>query len=182
MSDDYSHQLKLVTAPASEPVTLSQAKAFLRVEHSAEDAVITTAIVTARQHAEQYLRASLLPQTWDYSLANPSTTTLALPRGPATSITSISLTNESGTTTVMNPANYRLSVSGRSVLFTNAPSIEKLTIRFVASLYAAAADVPAPIVQGILHHVAALVEQRDGAVGMPMQSVTCFSPYRLVTL
>jgi hypothetical protein len=37
-------------------------------------------------------------------------------------------------------------------------------------------------VQGILHHIAVMVEQRDGAAAMPMQAMAYYQPYRRVRL
>lgn len=182
MSDDTSSALRLVSPPAGEPLTLAQAKAFLRVEHAADDDAITRAITTARQFAEQYIRAALLPQSWDYIVANDGACELPLPLGPAQSITSVTLTDALGAPTTVNAANYRLSVDGFTVLFTNVATAEKLTVRYSASSYAAAADIPAPMVQGMLHHIAVMMETRDGFAALPMQSVHCYAPYRRVTL
>jgi len=182
MSPDVSYALRLVTPPAAEPLTLSQAKAFLRIEHSADDAAITTAIAAARQSAEQYLRIALLPQVWDYVRANPCEAVLRLPFGPAQSITSVTLTNELGESGTMDDALYRLSADGCSVLFGNVPLTEKLAVRFSASSYATAADIPAMLVQGMLHHIAVMVEQRDGAAALPVQSMQCYAPFRKVAL
>ncbi len=182
MSDDTTSALRLVTPPASEPLTLSQAKAFLRVEHTADDDAITRAITTARQFAEQYLRAALLPQSWDYIVANPRECTLHLPLGPAQTITSVTLTDAAGGTSTMDNANYRLSVDGFAVIFANVPTVEKVTVRYSASSYATAGDVPAVILQGMLHHIAVMMESRDGVVALPMQSVNCYAPYRRVSL
>lgn len=182
MSDDVSSALRLVTAPTAEPITLAQAKLFLRVEHTADDEAITRAISAARQQAETYLRIALLPQTWDYVVANAYMETICLPYGPAQSITSVTQTNEAGSTTTVNAANYRLSVDGFAVLFFNVSSAEIATIRYVAGSYNAVANVPAMIVQGMLHHIAVMMETRDGAVPLPMQSVQCYQPYRRVML
>ena len=182
MSDDKSFALRLVTAPAIEPLTLAQAKTFLRIEHTADDDAVTRAITAARQAAEHYLKQALLPQTWDFTQANPPATKSRLPFGPAQSITSITLTTEAGVTSTMNAANYRLSVGGSSVLFNPAISIETMTIRYVAGMGTVAADVPALIVQGMLHHIAIILENRDGAVPLPMQSITCYLPYRRISL
>lgn len=124
MSDDTSSALRLVTPPAAEPVTLAQAKAFLRIEHSGDDTAIAAAITTARQFAENYLRMALLAQTWDYIVANPCDVHLDLPKGPASGITSITLTNEAGGSSTMSAANYRLSVDGCTVIFGSVPQIE----------------------------------------------------------
>lgn len=182
MSDDKSSALSLVTAPASEPVTLASAKLFLRIEHTADDEAVTRAITASRQAAEQYMRRPLLPQTWDYVVANPSPERLYLPFGPAQSITSVTLTTEAGSTSTMNAANYRLAVNGQSVLFNPAVSIEKLTVRYIAGTAVTVADVPAAIIQGILHHIAVMMENRDGAAPLPVQSINCYQPYRVVKL
>jgi uncharacterized phiE125 gp8 family phage protein len=182
MSNDRSSAVRLLTAPTSEPVTLTQAKAFLRIEHSADDVAITSAIASARYAAETYLRAALLPQTWEYTLANPLESEVSLPFGPATTISSITLTNEAGTTTTMAAANYRLSVDGFRVLFVNAPLIEKLKITYAASSFASVSVVPAPISQGTLHHVAVITESRDGSAPIPVQSLNLYQPFRRVML
>lgn len=55
----------LVTAPAVEPITLTQAKLHLRVTHDSEDDLITGLIVAARAQAEHLLGRRLITQTWD---------------------------------------------------------------------------------------------------------------------
>ena len=182
MSDDQSSALQLVTGPASEPISLAQAKEFLRIDHAADDDAITTAIVAVRQFAEHYLRKAFLAQTWDYTIANPDSCQLMLPFGPARSITSITLTTEAGATSTMNSANYRLTVDGASILFVSPPQIEQLTVRYSAYSYANAAASTAPIIQGMLHHIAAMMEARDGIAVLPVQAVTCYDPYRKVRL
>lgn len=54
----------LVTAPAAEPLSLADAKAFLRVEHGDDDAIIASLIVAARNHIEALTRCVLITQTW----------------------------------------------------------------------------------------------------------------------
>jgi uncharacterized phiE125 gp8 family phage protein len=182
MSDDFSSALRLITPVATEPLTLAQAKLFLRIEHTGDDATIASAINSARQFAEYYLRTMLLPQTWEYTVANPCNARMKIPAGPIASITSITLTNEAGTSSAMSAGNYRLSADGFSILFVNPPQIEKLIIRFVAGAFTTPSDIPAPIIQGMLHHIAAMMEQRDGVVGLPMQAVNCYAAFRRVTL
>ncbi len=182
MTDDRSSALRLMTPPASEPISLASAKLFLRIEHAAEDETITRAITAARQAAEQYLRQPLLPQTWEYTVANPCPERVDLPFAPAQSITSITLTNEAGVSSTANVANYRLSVDGRQVLLNPAVSIERMTIRYVAGTATTASEVPAMLLQGMLHHIAVMMEQRDGTAPLPAQALACYQPYRRVTL
>ena len=179
---DRSRALTLVTAPAGEPLTLAQAKTFLRIEHTGDDEPITRGIAAARQAAEQYLHQAILPQVWDYKLGTPHASFVSLPYGPAQSIASVTATSLTAGSTTVNAANYRLSVDGWKVVFTSLPYTDILTIRYSASLAATVADVPALIAQGMLHHLAAMMETRSGLVPMPPQAVQCYQPYRRIHL
>jgi len=182
MSDDRSSSLRLVTAPSSEPLTLTQVKTFLRIEHTADDEPLTRAIVAARQVAEQALKYALLPQTWDYTIANPPAAKIMLPVGPAQSVTSITLVTEAGATSTMNGANYRLSADGFTILFSADISTEKMVIRYIAGTATTVSDIAQPIIQGMLHHISVMMETRDGSVPLPMQAIACYEPYRGISL
>ena len=54
----------LLTAPAIEPLSLDEAKAFLRVEHSADDEVIAALVAGSRVHVESQTRRALITQGW----------------------------------------------------------------------------------------------------------------------
>ena len=55
---------ELITAPASEQVTLSEAKTHLRIEHSDDDTFITSLIGIARDEAESVCNRRFGSQTW----------------------------------------------------------------------------------------------------------------------
>lgn len=62
------HQaIKLITDATVEPITLAQAKAYLRIDTSdtADDTLVSSLITAARRHAETYAKLSLITQTWD---------------------------------------------------------------------------------------------------------------------
>ena len=48
--------IKLIMPPAVEPVTLDEAKTWLKLETADEDATLTRLIASARQMVEQYTR------------------------------------------------------------------------------------------------------------------------------
>ena len=56
--------LKLKTPPASEPVSLSETKAYLRISDTDDDAFITSLITAVRQRFEEWGARSLITQTW----------------------------------------------------------------------------------------------------------------------
>lgn len=54
----------LLVGPTVEPWTVAEAKAFLRVEHDDDDAVIASLIAAARGQVEALTHRALLTQTW----------------------------------------------------------------------------------------------------------------------
>jgi len=61
-------QLSLVTPPATEPLSLVDAKKSLRVDYSYDDDLITSLIVAARQAVESYTHRALVTQEWLYEM------------------------------------------------------------------------------------------------------------------
>jgi uncharacterized phiE125 gp8 family phage protein len=57
-------RLSIVTAPTIEPVTLADAKLFLKVDETADNDLITSLIKAARQACEAYTSRALTAQTW----------------------------------------------------------------------------------------------------------------------
>lgn len=97
----------LLTAPASEPVTLAEAKAHARIEHDFEDALITAYVTAARKRVEADTMRAIVTQTWTATLdrwplrlasqesevwpftTNPTQRRIVLARKPIASITSL---------------------------------------------------------------------------------------------
>lgn len=112
--------LNLVTAPATEPVTLTEAKAHCRVSGTDEDTLITSYLLAARRHLEAETRRAFVTQTWDwtidyrwpciwdrhYQFHRPQIT---VPLAPLQSVTSISYVDEAGDTQVLATDQYRVT-------------------------------------------------------------------------
>lgn len=179
---DATTQLVQLTPPEDEPVSLAEAKQFLRIEHTADDAVITRAIAAAREAAEQYLRLVFLPQEWKFTTGTPNHSVLRLPVGPAQGITSVAAIDDEGEETALDEDAYRLTLDGFGVIFETLPTMERLAVTFEAALATDVAGVPALIKQGLLHHVAAMLAQREGFVPMPISAISCYQPYRRIAL
>ncbi len=54
----------LLSAPAVEPVTLDEARAFLRVEHNDDDEVIAALAAGSRIHVEAQRKRALITRSW----------------------------------------------------------------------------------------------------------------------
>jgi uncharacterized phiE125 gp8 family phage protein len=122
--------LKLITPPAVEPITLAQAKLFLRVDIADDDTLITGFITAARQYAERCTGRVFFNQTWQLSLDhfpyfNGSSTlpsrmredwlvysalydqiTIRLPKPSCVAVNSITYVDQSNTVQTLSPAAY----------------------------------------------------------------------------
>ena len=54
----------LLSGPAVEPVTLAEAKHFIRLEHDDDDDIIVALIAGSRIHVETQTRRALITQSW----------------------------------------------------------------------------------------------------------------------
>jgi uncharacterized phiE125 gp8 family phage protein len=80
----------LLTAPAVEPISLAEAKAFLRVEHDDDDDVIAALIAGARIYVEAQTRRALITQSWRLTRdAWPQTGKIAVRPAPLQSLEAV---------------------------------------------------------------------------------------------
>ena len=129
--------LTRTVAPATEPVTLIEAKAHLGVTISDDDARIQALITAARERAESYMQKSLVSQTWSAKFDSfPLIDSIRLP-GPLLSITSVGYTDEDGEAQTFT--GYTLDAAGGRILldyeaeWPDTRDIENaVTITFVA--------------------------------------------------
>jgi len=104
--------LKMITAPAFEPVNLTEAKLHLRVDHTSDDAVITQLIQTARVDVETLCLHKLINQTWDYFLNGfPGGSIIEMPYPPLSSVTGVYYTPDGGAETQFAAANYTVDTN-----------------------------------------------------------------------
>lgn len=94
----------LVTAPAAEPLSLADAKAFVRVEHGDDDAIIASLIAAARNHIEALTRCVLITQTWRLVLDRWPDGGRIVPRiGPVQSVVAARVFNAAGEASEIDP-------------------------------------------------------------------------------
>jgi phage conserved hypothetical protein, phiE125 gp8 family len=93
---------KVTTGPSSEPLTLSEVKAFLKVDGSDEDGLITLLIQAAREGVEKYCTLALLPQTITEYFGKFEQYGLRLSISPLISVTSVTYTAVGSTTQTLS--------------------------------------------------------------------------------
>lgn len=112
-------------APAGEPITLAEAKAWLRVDGTDEDVLILALIEAARAYVETFTGRALITQQWELSLdgfpasdrysdgrLRESRSTgipgreIVLPRAPLASVQSVKYYDEDGALQTFASAGY----------------------------------------------------------------------------
>ena len=151
--------LTRIAAPATEPLSVSEVKIYLRLDTATEDTLIGDLIKAARSVAEEHLRRSLITQSWRLVAGPVTADRLILPRGPVQSITQIATVSSSGDANVLQTQFYRLDVGRDAVYLTHSPDSERIEIEY-ATGYGLAQHIPEALKQGMLMHIAALYEQR----------------------
>lgn len=168
-------RIKITTAPATEPVTATEAKLHCRVDHSTEDAVFTRLIEVARLQCEAISKRSFITRTYTAYLDCWPGGLIELPYPPLLGITSIKYyDNAGGAAVTINASNYvvdAISEPGRVALKTgvNWPSVTLREINGVEIIYTAgygadAADVPDQYKQAMLLLIGHLYENRESVV------------------
>jgi hypothetical protein len=207
------HTLTLVEGPDKEPVTLANVKSWARIDDPNDDTIIMGLISTARTAAEEYIRRSLITQTWKLTLdLSPSRfgrdfqegvyqmpvselygglpRQIALPKIPVQSVNSITTYSLDNTASTFGRSNYFLdAASGRVTLNfgciwpANLRAAAACVISYTAGYGDAPSDVPSPIKQAIMIHVATLYEQRGesaDAMSLPPGSKQLLNQYRVM--
>lgn len=104
--------LKIVTAATVEPITLEEAKLFLRVDTDADDTLITALISAAREYAEHYTQATFADVVYELALDAFPVGCIDLPNGHIVTVTSIKYTDEAGVEQTLGSSAYALSDYG----------------------------------------------------------------------
>ncbi len=90
--------IEIITGPAEEPISLALAKNHLRVEHTADDALITLWIASARVMTEKHTNRRWVTQTIRLSTNRfpPNGCPLRLPVSPISAVNSVSYIDADG--------------------------------------------------------------------------------------
>ncbi|MCZ8182084.1 MAG: head-tail connector protein [Beijerinckiaceae bacterium] len=183
----------MIEGPALEPVSLAEARLWLRVEDPAEDELIAGLAVAARLMVEAEIGQVLLGQTWRLiGHAWPADGRIPVRTGPVLAVRGGRVFHREGHVSELPPAAFRL------LPFTDPPVIEALLTPLPGRPSAgieidlrlghgeAAADVPAQIRLAIRRLVALWYENRgeggESQPGMPPQIRALLRPFRRARL
>lgn len=177
--------LRLITAAATNPVTLTEAKAHLREVDTDNDTLIGSMVSAATKYAEKFLGRALIDQTWELVLdefpTDEDELAIKIPLPPLIEVESIKYDDGDGVEQTLDEDLYVVdsaSQPGWVVPVSTWPTsindaVNSVRIRFRAgyldtSVSPAEENVPDNIKAAILLHVGALFAHRETVVvGQP---------------
>lgn len=185
----------LLTAPAVEPLSLAEAKNFLRVEHDADDAIIASLVSAARNHVEALTRRALIVQTWRLVFDRWPDGGRITPRiGPLRALTAVRVFGAGGDASAIDPETFVTDVAAGVIaapgwsLPPPGRGIAGIELDIEVGFGVAASDVPPTLLQAIRTLVAHWYENRGLiAIGqsvamMPASVNAMISSYRVLSL
>lgn len=186
--------LVMTSGPALEPVSLSEAKAHLRVDSTDEDTLISSLIITSRLHIEASLGLALISQSWSLFLDDwPDGSTVRLPMRPLQTVSAVRLYAEDESITTLPANSYYVDAKGVPARIARLGglgwprpqrSTNGIEIAFTAGYGSLASDVPEPIRHALLLLIAHWYERREpfevggSAVAIPKMVSELLMPYR----
>ncbi|HZS63568.1 MAG TPA: head-tail connector protein [Xanthobacteraceae bacterium] len=185
----------LLSGPAAEPLTLDEAKAYLRVEHSDDDLTIAALIAGSRIHVERQTRRALITQSWRIVRDGwPADGRISLSPSPLQDIVAARVYELDGSTRDIGLQAFVIDKGAAAIAF--APWALPQPGRIAAGIEIdirvgygdAAADVPEPLRQAIRLLVAHWYENRSAPAGAlpigatPAGVAALIAPYRVASL
>jgi len=98
--------IRITTEPLVEPISLTEAKLHLRVDGSADDALITQLIRAARVYCELYQGRAYIARTYELNFDNRFPYTIYPPNPPLCYVDSITYVDSDGDTQTVTATDY----------------------------------------------------------------------------
>jgi uncharacterized phiE125 gp8 family phage protein len=185
---------RLLQGPTVEPWTVEEAKAFLRVTHAADDALIGSLIAAARGQIEAMTRRALLAQRWRLVLDRwPCDRRISWRIGPLRALLAARVVDAGGVAQPIDIAGFGVDASSDRLIAPLAPPQPgrcHAGIELDAELGfgSAPAEVPEPLRHAVRTLVAHWYEHRgliaDGAsvATWPASLIAMLASYRGLAL
>lgn len=185
----------LMAGPALEPLSLEDARAWLRLEASDEDALVQSLIKAARCAVEEATRMALIAQKWRLRLDSwPADRIIHLPFAPVLSLDSIKTISAAGAAVSADMSGFTVEMSRAPKIFvTSSPPLpgrlrEGIEIDLTVGYGVSGAHVPASLLAAMRLLIAHWYERRGDALhennvaSLPPAIAALIAPYRRMRL
>ena len=154
------------TLPTTLVVSLVEVKAWLKIDGTDDDTLLTSLIASATAECEAYAGLSFITRTRTVKLSYFSGKEIILPYGPVTSLTSIDYVDPDDASQTVDPGDYTVDIASglarvrvtESWPYTSL-GLSNVVVTYVAG-YANAAAVPEIIKTAIKKKIAVDYEKR----------------------
>lgn len=173
----------LLSAPAAEPIGLADAKAFLRLDHDAEDALVLDLVAAARAQVETLTRRVLVAQRWRLDVAVPADgAPLMLRPRPVREVEEVRIRRMGGALDVLYEAHWTFDWAGERLTFSpSVPPGARVEIDLAVG-YGDPDQTPESLRLAVRRLAADAFERRSGRDGPPADVSGLVDPYRDVRL
>lgn len=171
--------LNIITPPEVEPLTLAEAKLSLRVDGSGDDSFIVNLIKAARVMAEEYLKRSLITQSWQLQYDQYAPSVVVLPRGPVQKIDHVKIIARDWSEQIVDSLTYFLNAGKEQLVFDAAPVGHIVQIQYDTG-YGDSSAIPQSIKQGMLAHIVSMYENRMENKGIPEAAMALYDQHRIM--
>ncbi len=169
----------LLTAPAAEPIALAEAKAFLRLEHDAEDDLVAALIASAARQVEALTRRALVAQRWRLAVGAPCDgAAIALRPRPVREVEAVRVRLPDGTLDALDEADWRFDWAGERLTLIRPTPAGRMVEIDLAVGFGDPEDVPESLRLAVRRLVADAFERRSGGGGPPADVSELVAPYR----
>ena len=184
----------LLAGPSVEPITLAEAKAFLRVDHDAEDTLIGSLIIAARATVKALTRRALIDQSWRIVRDTwPVSGLIAAPINPLREVTGAHVLDLAGAELPVPVGAFICDFArlpglirvDRSMVIAPGRAIAGIAIDVIAGHGTDVDHVPSPLIEAVRVVLAHFYEHRDvpgPSSALPERLDALVAPFRVMRL
>jgi uncharacterized phiE125 gp8 family phage protein len=184
----------LLSGPAIEPLSLQEAKNWLRIDTNLEDTLVQALVTSARVVIEAHAGVQMITQSWRIVMDRwPQAWPMPLPLRPLISVEAVRIIDDIGAAESLPSTEYILDLAGMHprLHFSIQPPppgrpLAGIEIDVISGFGPAAMDVPEPLRQAVRVLLARWYENRgdaaDDAQAIPKSVAALVSAWRSVRL
>lgn len=172
------NQIELLEMSKDNFITLTKAKQYLRIEHDLDNELIEEMLEIAIIAAENYIGLSLKKSLWKLVFCDDLPNQIKFKNNPVNKIISVNLYNANDERYELNEDDYIFNKVREELLFKRYYFIKKAEVIYEAGYF----ELPLPIKQGVLEHLAKLYDLRGSDQALPISAKSLYQSYKRVRI